>query len=88
MDILGDLAIGGVSVVPLVIGLVTLAKNLGMPPRYAPYLNGALSVAGFFAASAVASHPALLEVAEPVATAIVIFLMSSGVYQLSKSRPK
>lgn len=84
MDYLADLFIGSVAVAPLVIGLVALAKQLGYPNDKAPYLTGALGVLGYMVVQLIGMYPMLQQGAEIVATAVVIFLSASGVYQLGK----
>lgn len=86
MDYLADLFIGSVAVAPLVIALVALAKQLGYPADKAPYLTGALGVLGYMVVQAIEMYPMMQAGAEVVATAVVIFLSASGVYQLGKTK--
>lgn len=85
--LLGNLTIGGAPLVPVVIGLVSLAKRVGMPGKYAPYLNGGLSVVAYLAVTLLQKYPAYMQMASVITLAITLFLVSSGVYQLSKTSP-
>ena len=85
--LIGNLTIGGIPLVGIIIGLVALGKKLGVPKKYAPYVNGALSVAAYLAVSFLQQYPAYTEIAKVVVFATAIFLVSSGVYQLSKTSP-
>lgn len=87
-SLIQDLAIGGVALVPIIIGLVSLLKRLGWlgdGDKYAPYAAGVLSVAAYSAVEALRVYPQFVEYAAPVATAVYIFLVVSGVYQLAKT---
>lgn len=90
-SLIQDLAIGGVALVPIIIGLVSLLKRfgwLGADDQYAPYAAGALSVAAYGAVEALRLYPQFLAYAVPVTTAVFIFLVVSGVYQLAKTNSK
>jgi hypothetical protein len=88
-SIISDLAIGSVAIVPIIIGLVALAKKMAwIADDKAPYLAGFLSVVGFVAVEVLKVYPQFMTVAEPVATAVFIFLVVSGTYQLSKTNKK
>lgn len=85
-SVISDLAIGGTALVPLIIGLVTLSKKVKfINDTYAPYLAGALSVAGYGATELLVVYPQYMAIAEPVAYSVYIFLVVSGVYQLGKT---
>lgn len=81
---LSQIVIGGTALVPLVMGIVSLAKRLGMPGEYAPWLNGVLSTAGYFLSVFLTQYPQYNDVAQMVTFGVVAFLASSGTYQLSK----
>lgn len=85
---LPDLVIGGVALAPLIVAIVAQAKKLGLPIDYAPYLTGLLSVGGYFAVKLIEIYPWLAQGAEWAATAVVIFMVTSGFYQLQKIAPK
>jgi membrane protein implicated in regulation of membrane protease activity len=82
---LDNLLIGGVPIAALVVGLVSLAKQAGLPGKYAPWLNGALAALGFLIASwLLPTYPALVPYFEMATGAIVVFLTASGIYQFGK----
>lgn len=83
-----DLAIGNVAIVPVIIGLVSLAKKAGMPTKYAPFLAGALGMLGFGLVRFLQFYPGFVETAQYVGNGVLIFLVTSGVYQLSKTDKK
>lgn len=84
---LNDLLIGGVPVAALVVGLVSLAKNLGMADKYAPYLNGLLATLGYLAVTwLLPTYPGLMPYFEIATGAVVIFLTASGIYQFGKTK--
>lgn len=85
LDLFNGMLIGGVSLVPLIVGLIALAKRLGMPVKYAPWLNGGLATGGYVTLRMVGDNPIFQQYAEIVATAVVIFLITSSTYQFGKN---
>jgi hypothetical protein len=85
--LIGNLTVGGIPLVGIIIGLVALGKLLGVPKQYAPYLNGALSVMAYLVVGFLQQYPVYTEITKVVVFATAIFLASSGVYQLSKTGP-
>lgn len=83
-----DLAIGNVALVPLIIGIISGAKRLGMPVKFAPWLAGALGILGFAIVRFLQVYPEFIETAQYVGSGVLIFLVTSGVYQLSKTDKK
>jgi hypothetical protein len=85
MPDLQDILIGGMAIAPLVVALVALAKQLGMDTKYAPWLNGGLSVVLWLAATvAIPAYPVVGDIAKVIVGALVVFLGASGVYQFGK----
>lgn len=81
-----DLIIGGVPLAALIVGLVNLAKRLGLPDQYAPYLNGALAALGFLLVSwLLPAYPQIEPFLEVAAGAVIAFLAASGIHQLGKT---
>ena len=86
LSLINDLVIGGTALVPIIIGVVALLKKLPQfKPEYAPYAAGVLAVASYGAVSFLQAFPQYLVIAEPVAYSVYLFLVVSGVVQLSKS---
>lgn len=77
---LAQLSIGTVAIVPLVVALVEAAKALGMNVKYAPILDGVLSVGGYAGALYIQSHPEYLPTVETGLVMATIFLASTGLY--------
>ena len=79
MDI-ATLAVGGVSVVAVIIGLVKVAREAGLPSKFAPLVSVGLGIiigvtAAFYAESAVYIG---------ILGGIVAGLASSGLYDVGK----
>ena len=83
MNEVPELLIGGIYIVPVIIGLVELAKTIGLPTRYAPWLNGALSVLFYGVTVLLRERPGLEPVAVVILTAVLLFLVNSGVYNVA-----
>jgi len=75
-----ELSIAGVALAPVIVALVQGAKALGLPSKYAPLLNAALSVAVFAAVVYLSQNPQYETVASYVVNALVIFLSGAGLY--------
>jgi hypothetical protein len=86
-SLISDLAIGGVALVPVIIGIVSILKKFAwFKSDYAPYAAATLSVIGYVAVKVLEAYPVFIAYAEPVAYSVFLFLVVSGAYQLSKSR--
>lgn len=72
---------GGVAALPLVVGIVQVAKRAGLPARFAGVLALALGVGGgiFY------GYAAGLDVAASVPQGILVGLAASGVWSTTKS---
>jgi len=89
-----ELIIEGIVLVPIIVAIIEVAKKLGLPTEYAPWLNGLLSLVGYGLMFLVLKLP---ETAEPVTLGLnflITFLGAAGFYnrvlqpinrQLSKS---
>ncbi|MCA1593056.1 MAG: hypothetical protein LC754_10480 [Acidobacteria bacterium] len=79
----------GVVAVPAIIGLVTVAKNAGLPTRFAPLLDIILgigsAVASVYTTVAVPATPQ--NVVQAVVVGISLGLSAAGVYQQSGNVP-
>ena len=88
-----DLSIGSIALIPVIVALVELAKQVGLPADYAPWLTGVLSVAGYALVQLVAARPDLLEPVTIGLTGLIIFLAATGLYKVAQrtvalARPK
>ena len=79
MDI-SALAVGGISIVALIIGLVKVAREMGMPSKFAPALAVLLGVIFGVTAAMYASS----EVYVGIIGGIAAGLGASGLYDLGK----
>lgn len=87
LSIINDLMIGGVAIVPIIIGVVALLKKIPQfKPGYAPYAAGALAAVSYVVVTYLLPlYPQIMTFAEPAAYSVYIFLIVSGVVQLSKT---
>jgi len=88
-SLIQNLSIGAVAWVPLIVGLVALAKHFQwIADENARYLAGALSAGAYGLDRLLLAYPQYLAVAEPVAQSVFIFLVVAGFYQLTKATKK
>ena len=85
MELIEGIMIGGIALAPLVVGLVALAKKIGLPDEYAPWANGGLVVVAVVGAKMMELYPQYTDYFVLAATAVMVFLSASGVYQFSKT---
>ena len=85
-----ELQLAGVLLAPVVVALVGVAKKLGMPVKYAPWLNGGLSVLFYGLMVLAQLVPGSIEPMTYGVNALVIFLAAAGFYDryqaIGKSR--
>lgn len=85
----GNIVIGGVAIAPLIVALIEWLKNQGLPSQYAAWLCGGLAVVAYVvSAILIPMYPDLAQYAQWVVGALVVFLTSTGVYQLTKPTTK
>ena len=77
---LPELQVGAIVLAPIIVALVQVARKLGLPVKYAPYLNGLLALLGYGLVIAVGIFPASLEPVSYLLNALVVFLMAAGIY--------
>lgn len=81
--------IAGIAIAPLVILIVTVAKHYGFPADKAPALNGVVSAILWIVSTLlIPMYPVIANVAYYVIGVVVIFAVSSGIYQLGKPAAK
>jgi hypothetical protein len=75
-----ELQLVGIALAPVIVALVGMAKAVGMSSKYAPWLNGGLSV--FFYGLMILTQlvPGSVEPMTYGLNAVVIFLVSAGFY--------
>ena len=84
-----NVVIGGVAIAPLVILIVAVAKHYGFPADKAAMLNGAVSAVLWIVATVlIPMYPVIADVAYYVIGVVVIYAVSSGIYQLGKPAEK
>lgn len=82
---LPELVVGGILLVPIIVALVELAKSVGLPTQYAPWLNGVLSLAAYGLVVLVAQVPDALEPVTYGLNALIIFLSAAGFYDRAQA---
>ena len=80
-----ELAIGGIALAGIIVGIIQMAKGLGLPTKYAPWLNGSLSVLFYALVILVAQRPDLLQPVTLGLNAVVIFLVAAGFYDRAQA---
>lgn len=79
------LVVGGLALPPIIVAVVELAKRLGMPTKYAPYLNGLLSLLGYGAVILTQLKPETTSLVTYVLGGLVVFLMGAGIYDRAQA---
>ena len=80
-----ELQIGAIALAPIIVGLVEVAKALGLNVKYAPWLTGLLSLVAYGGVVAVQQNPALLQPLIYALNAVIIFLVSTGFYNRAQA---
>ena len=75
-----ELQIGAIALAPIIVGLVEVAKALGLNVKYAPWLTGLLSLVAYGGVVAVQQMPELLQPLIYALNALIIFLVATGFY--------
>lgn len=83
-----ELSIGLVALPPLIVAVVELVKQLGLPSKYAPWLNGILTVIGYVLVRWGERQPELVPQIESVLIGIVVFLTAAGLYDRGQATVK
>ena len=75
-----ELTILGIAAAPIIVAIIQLAKMAGVPDKYAPWLNAALSVVAY--GVIVLLQTGVLDAAMTtyVLNVLMIFLAAAGVY--------
>lgn len=83
MEQIPELLVGGIPLIPIILALVQVAKGLGMDVKYAPYMNGVLSVLGYALMVFIKQRPDLEGIVVVILTGLLLFLVNAGVYDLA-----
>ena len=79
-----ELVIGGIALAPIIVALIELAKRLGLPSGYAPYLNAVLSVIAYVAVYYLGLYPGYTDWVVIGLNILLIFLSGAGLYTTVK----
>lgn len=80
-----ELQIGAVALAPIIVGLVEVAKALGLDVKYAPWLTGVLSLVAYGGVVAVQQKPDLLQPMIYALNGLIIFLVATGFYNRAQA---
>ena len=73
-----ELIIGGIALAPIIVALIELAKSLGLPSKYAPFLNAALSVVAYVGVYLLGVYPGYTDWVVIALNILLIFLSGAG----------
>lgn len=82
---MGEIYIGSIAIAPLIVALVQLAKGLGLPTKYAPWLNATLTVVFYAGALVLEANPQLTQPVTVALNLLVTFLTAAGIYDIGKN---
>ena len=80
-----ELQIGAIALAPIIVGLVEVAKALGLNVKYAPWATGLLALVGYAAVVLVEQRPDLLQPMVYALNAIIVFLVATGFYNRAQA---
>ncbi len=80
-----DISIGSIAIAPLIVALVQVAKGLGFPTKYAPWLNAVLTVLFYVLRQLVEAHPQMQPPVTIALNLLVTFLTAAGIYDIGKN---
>jgi hypothetical protein len=83
-----ELQLVGIAAAPVVVALVGMAKALGMDTKYAPWVNGGLSMAFYGLMILTQLVPGSVTALTYGLNALVIFLAAAGFYDRYQSVKK
>lgn len=79
---MSEITIGSIAVAPLIVAIIQVAKGLGFPTQYAPWLNAVLTTIAYGIMLWLQVNP---EYEQPITVAlnlIVTFLTAAGIYDI------
>jgi hypothetical protein len=79
-----DLTLFDIALMPLIVAIVQVAKNLGMPTKWAPLLTGLLAIGGYILSQQVIINPAIAPIVEYWLNVLLVFLGATGIYGIGK----
>ncbi len=80
-----ELQIGAIALAPIIVGLVEVAKALGLDVKYAPWATGLLSLVAYGAVVLVEQRPDLLQPLLYALNALIVFLVATGFYNRAQA---
>lgn len=80
-----DINIGSIAAMPIIVALIELAKALGLPTKYAPWLNAVLACLAYGVGLLVQAHPDWETAVTIALNMIITFLGAAGLYDIGKN---
>ena len=80
-----ELVIGTIVLAPIIVGIIQALKAAGVPAKYAPWINGVLSVVGFGVVVYLAQYPEAEAPVIAVLNIAIIFLAAAGFYERAQA---
>jgi hypothetical protein len=79
-----ELVIGGILLGPVLMGIIQVLKHYGLPERYAPFANLALSFLAGLLVLLVQMRPDILQPVTLALQIVILFLSTAGYYTTAK----
>jgi len=80
-----ELTILGIAAAPIIVALIQLIKTAGMPDRYAPWLNAALSTIAYGVIVLLQNGALDATLVTYTLNVLIIFLTAAGVYDRAQA---
>ena len=80
-----DITIGSIAVAPLIVALIEVAKAVGFPPRYAPWLNAVLTTIAYAVMLWLQVNPQFEQPITVALNLLLTFLVAAGIYDIGSN---
>ena len=86
MQTFGEISIYGIAASPIIVAIIALLCRVGLPSKYAPWLNLVLQIVVYSATIYLVNKPELKEPVVAGLSILVGFLTTAGVFDRTESR--
>ena len=83
-----ELVIESLLLAPIIVALIQAVRMLGVPTKYAPWLNAVFSVAGYVLMIFITGQPEYLQAATIGLNGLMVFLAAAGFYDRAEATLK
>ena len=80
-----ELQIEGLLLAPIIVAVIAALKMLGVPTKFAPWINAVLSVAFYILMIFVTAQPEYLQGVNIVLNSVMVFLAAAGFYDRAQA---